>query len=85
MAFKKGQSGNPKGRTLGKSFGDNLRAALLAVAKKDKFKSAEEYLINKAKTDSKLLAKLLDKMYSDAPKDVNVTGNITVEITKYGG
>jgi len=72
--WEKGKSGNPGGRKKGKSFNAELREALDKKAKKEGFKRAADWLVSKATTDNKLMSKLLDKAYSDAPKDVNIKG-----------
>lgn len=71
MAWKKGQSGNPGGRKKGKTLNALLLEAFNRAAKKERTTLAD-LLVNKALEDTKLLSKLLDKVISDAPKDVNL-------------
>jgi hypothetical protein len=73
-----------KGRPKGNTFNDSIRKAIEKCAK-DKKQSVGEYLWNLAESDSKLRAKLVDKIISDAPKDLNIKGDVDIIIRKPEG
>jgi hypothetical protein len=85
MPFTKGKSGNPNGKPKGtkqkNSINESLRLAVEKAAKGAN-KSIGDYLWGMY-NDSKWHAKLIDKFISDAPKDVNVSGDLTVNVVNY--
>lgn len=74
--FKKGQSGNPKGRPEGKSLKERAKAMLNAMTEEE-----EQEFFNG------LEKKVIWEMAEGKPKQdvqADVKGNVTINIVKYG-
>lgn len=84
MTWKKGQSGNPKGRAPGRTQAEELILALNRQAKKKK-KPWLDHVAQQFYEDNKVMVAVLKKIIADKHHvDSDVKAELNVIIKKYG-
>jgi hypothetical protein len=82
MPFKKGQSGNPRGRPETPER-DALRLAIIAVSKEKK-QDFYEMAVKRAYRDTKMCIAILNKLIPDLRSDqITMPEGLTVKIVRY--
>jgi len=82
--WKKGQSGNPRGRPPGKTSAEILIAALVRQGKK-RGQKWEDRVAEMFWTSERVMVAVLSKIIADLQKiDNNVSGGLTVTINRFG-